>query len=311
MFINDFWTATNLLSVLFADDTTCLTKGDDLPMLIQFVNTELRKVANWFRSNKMALNVSKTRYIIFRAHGKPFNPEDCNIFYNSTKLNQPDDPTLIFPIQRVHNNGDEKSFKLLGVHFDEFLSFDKHIANLCSKISKSLYCINRLKKLIDTDLLKKLYFAMVHSHIAYCINIYGCATNSNLEKIFLKQKQAIRIICNANYRDHTAPLFKKLKILPLHKMIHYYKLKFMHNYVHKKLPLSFHELWVTNRNRNPNRVLRDADDLYIPPHRLELVKRMPICSFPTAWNSATQEKDNPAHLSFLKHLKDNLLSSLT
>ena len=144
-YINDFWTATTLFSVLFADDTTCLAKGSNLVDLISYVNTELRKMANWFRSNKMALNTSKTKYIIFRTHGKPINQEDCVIVYNSTELGLQDNPTLISPIQRIHNNGSEQSFKLLGVHFDEYLSFDKHIAYLCSKIARSLYCINRVK----------------------------------------------------------------------------------------------------------------------------------------------------------------------
>jgi hypothetical protein len=52
----------------------------------------------------------------------------------------------IKPITRICNDAIEKSFKLLGVLFDEYLSFDDHIASLCSKISKSLYCLNRIKK---------------------------------------------------------------------------------------------------------------------------------------------------------------------
>ncbi len=38
----------------------------------------------------------------------------------------------------------------------------------------------------------------------------------------------IRIISNAGYRDHTAPLFAQLKILPLDQLIKYSALKFMH-----------------------------------------------------------------------------------
>ncbi len=53
-YINDFWKATSLFSVLFADDTTCLAKGYNIRELIVYVNDELRKIANWFRSNKMA-----------------------------------------------------------------------------------------------------------------------------------------------------------------------------------------------------------------------------------------------------------------
>ena len=51
-YINDFWTATSMFSVLFADDTTCLSKDHDLKNLISYVNTEMQKIANWFRSNK-------------------------------------------------------------------------------------------------------------------------------------------------------------------------------------------------------------------------------------------------------------------
>jgi hypothetical protein len=42
---------------------------------------------------------------------------------------------------------------------------------------------------------------------------------TNLEKICKKQKQAIRIVCNAPFRAHMAPLFKELKILPLDQLI--------------------------------------------------------------------------------------------
>jgi hypothetical protein len=32
---------------------------------------------------------------------------------------------------------------------------------------------------------------MVHSHLANAVNIYGCASKTNLEKLLIKQKQAI------------------------------------------------------------------------------------------------------------------------
>ncbi len=54
-YINDFWKATSLFSVLFADDTTGLAKGFIISELITYINEEMRKIANWFRSNKMAL----------------------------------------------------------------------------------------------------------------------------------------------------------------------------------------------------------------------------------------------------------------
>jgi hypothetical protein len=45
-YINDFYSATSLFSVLFADDTTGLGKGKKLNELTAYVNTELQKIGN-------------------------------------------------------------------------------------------------------------------------------------------------------------------------------------------------------------------------------------------------------------------------
>jgi len=79
-YINDFWHATTLFSVLFADDTACLARGKVIPELITYVNTELQKISNWFRAIKMAVYTAKTKYIIFRTRGKQINLDDCHSF---------------------------------------------------------------------------------------------------------------------------------------------------------------------------------------------------------------------------------------
>jgi hypothetical protein len=58
------------------------------------------------------------------------------------------------------------------------------------------------------------------------------------------------------------------------------------------------------------RVLRNADDLYVPPHRIELYKRMPLISYATAWNSVDDRKYNQSQKMFLKELKSDLLAGL-
>jgi ribonuclease P/MRP protein subunit RPP40 len=69
-YINDIFNATDLATYLFADDTTSLAEHKNLNELITFVNSELQKLAVWFEANKMAVNVKKTQYIIFRTRGK-------------------------------------------------------------------------------------------------------------------------------------------------------------------------------------------------------------------------------------------------
>ena len=97
-FINDLHLATILLTFLFADDTAVVDSDTDLPVLISRINTELQKIANWFRANKMSVNVGKTKFILFRPRGQkiPVNLDDNGILFNSNELGQPDNPTKIF-----------------------------------------------------------------------------------------------------------------------------------------------------------------------------------------------------------------------
>ncbi len=96
----------------------------------------------------MVINTSKTKFIVFRTRGKRIDPVDCQLVFNNNEIGQIQNPELIFPITRIHCEGEEKSFKLLGVLFDEYLSFDAHITSLCSKISKSLFCLNIIKNFV-------------------------------------------------------------------------------------------------------------------------------------------------------------------
>ncbi len=66
----------------------------------------------------------------------------------------------------------------------------------------------------------------------------------------------------------------------------------------------------TNRERNPERILRNADDLYVAAHRVEFVKRLPIIALPIAWNSAPGNKTNPVQHLYLKELKSLLLAAV-
>ncbi len=50
---------------MFADDTACADSDADLTQIIDRANVELKKIALWFRAHKMAVNISKTKYIIF------------------------------------------------------------------------------------------------------------------------------------------------------------------------------------------------------------------------------------------------------
>ena len=59
LYINDLPNCTELLTLLFADDTTFQYSGDNLDLLFEKCNSELEKASIWFKSNRLTLNVKK------------------------------------------------------------------------------------------------------------------------------------------------------------------------------------------------------------------------------------------------------------
>ena len=91
----------------------------------------------------MAINVSKTKYILFHTRGKKFRENDLNVVFNNIEIGTVDNPEQIFPLERVNSSHlcpSSHTYKLLGIHFDEFLAFDAHVNFLAAKLSKLLYC---------------------------------------------------------------------------------------------------------------------------------------------------------------------------
>ena len=80
-------------------------------------------------------------------------------------------------IERVWNKGKEKNFKLVGIHVDEKLKWDKNINNVARKKDNPLYGLSfiSLKTAIDFKQ-KLLHSGVIHSHLVYGLPILGFST---------------------------------------------------------------------------------------------------------------------------------------
>ena len=119
------------------------------------------------------------------------------------------------PIDRVHE------FKFLGFLIDENLNWSKHTTYISTKIAKNIGMLYKLRKTLNTNTLRNLYFALIHPYLNNGLSVWGSATTNHLTPVFKLQKRAIRAITFSRYRDHSAPLFKSLNILPLEKLYLY------------------------------------------------------------------------------------------
>ena len=315
-FINDIFSATNLLTLLFADDTCALAAGDDINELHKLCNTELQKIANWFSANLISVNVSKCKYIIFHNKGKKIPNITEEMVFNLNEIGKQQLPENISPLIRVHNNdplAENQTYKYLGILLDENLTFNKHIDYLCKKLNRALFCMRRIKNTLNTKSLRTLYFTLFHSHLLYCIKIFSCTKQSNITRIILLQKKAIRLISKANYRDHTAPLFHLHNILPFDKILTMHRMTFMHSIHYEYAHTSFNNIWTKNSNTDRAYNLRNDEQYTIPAPKFENFKLFPLYTFPKIWNELSLSntfcmQHNP--ITFRIALRETLLRQL-
>ena len=98
------------------------------------------------------------------------------------------------------------------------------------------------------------------------------------------QKRAMRYIHNSTYNSHTEPLFKLSNIMKLEDVYNYQMALFMYDLSHKKLPLSFDSTFKFTYEIQRHRVTRQSLKMYIPTCHTEFVRKLPLYSFPKAWN---------------------------
>ena len=158
-----------LKAVVFADDTNLLCCGDDLEQLLDTVGIEMKKLQSWFDTNKLTLNLSKTKYIIFG--NRPTNT-DKNLTINNIE------------IERVNE------IKFLGVIIDNKLSWKPHIMYIKSKMSKSLAVLYKVKDFINQSSLYTLYCSFILPYIIYCVEVWGNTYKTNTDPIFILQKKS-------------------------------------------------------------------------------------------------------------------------
>ena len=64
IYLNDFYLASKLKNVMFADYTNLFLSDENISELFQQMNKELKSVSTWFRANKLTINIEKTKLTI-------------------------------------------------------------------------------------------------------------------------------------------------------------------------------------------------------------------------------------------------------
>ena len=126
IYINDLPLCSELIALLFADDTTLYLSDTNLDQLIEKVNVEFKKVVDYFRFLKLALHPEKTKFSLFT---NSTEARQKNVIINLNFNNCRDVPNrdLITNLVRVTTDSECPAIKFLGIYIDPLLSFKFHI----------------------------------------------------------------------------------------------------------------------------------------------------------------------------------------
>ncbi len=118
IYINDICHVSKSLKfILFADDTNILITGENLQQLLSTLTIEISQLKKWFDSNKLSLNLTKTKIMLF---GNCNRSEHIQVQIEGVNL------------ERVYEN------KFLGVIIDDRICWKPHIRHIQTKLSRSI-----------------------------------------------------------------------------------------------------------------------------------------------------------------------------
>ena len=86
-----------------------------------------------------------------------------------------------------------ENVKVLGIHIDNKLKFDKHISELCKRASKHINAISRFSQFVDEKCRISLYHSFILSHFHYCKIVWHNCDTENTIKIEKIQKRPLRL----------------------------------------------------------------------------------------------------------------------
>ena len=125
--------------------------GNNINELTQSVNIELQKVSTYFRENKLSLNAGKTKYIVF-SKSRAIQDQDLSLVVNNNNINE-SNLNLVYEIGRIKSSSDVPAYKYLGVFFDENHDFKYHLHKISSKLSRALFALRSVKKILPSSAL--------------------------------------------------------------------------------------------------------------------------------------------------------------
>ena len=166
IFLADLFFIVNKIDIAnYADDNTPYTSSNDVNGLIKSLEEASKELFKWFDDNLMKSN-----------------PDKCHLLVSTN-----DNVAIRIGNFRIENT---KREKLLGIQFDNKLSFNYPLSEICKEASTKRYALGRVTPYMKLSK-AKIFF---NSQFSCCLLIWMCHSRIINKKINRLHERCLRII---------------------------------------------------------------------------------------------------------------------
>ncbi len=171
------------------------------------IQEDLDRAIKWFKENRLHLNVKKTKWSLLGTYQKISKAVDINVG-NA-------------PLEQV------SEYKYLGMWIDKNLNRNYHVDEMCSKLSKRLGILCRVKFNLPKETLYMLYNSIVLPHFE-CGDVEFSCSAITLNILQVLQNRGARMLLDCDYRTHSVNMLSELKWLNIKDRLNFHKMCLVH-----------------------------------------------------------------------------------
>ena len=269
LYVNDLQHAFKNVKVqLYADDTVLYLSGSDPKMVQEHFQKDLNRLHKWCQCNKLTLNPSKTKMMLFGTRHSIKKFRACQLNLNG-KI-----------IQKV------STFKYLGFILDSTLSFKIHVADVIKKVIHKRLLLSKVMGFLNKNTAISIFKLMILPYFDYCDVIYMNACMNSLDKLQRLQNKCLKTCLGLHKLCETKTVHKQASCAFLAPRREAHLCNFMYKRQMKNELLDIRDI----RTRQ-----HDAPLFIVPFPNKELYKRSIQYAGSVLWNSlpaTTRATDN-------------------
>ena len=178
------------------------------------------------------------------------------------------------------------------------------------KLSKTIGLLSKIRHFVPFHTLVSIYNCLAVPYLRYGLIAWGQTGKTQLNKLLILQKRALRFMCFADRCDHAIPLFLRAQTLPIHFL--YYKLlaEAMHD-VSNDIPSQLKDLFIpTVKIHSYNTRSSVSDNFYINISNLEIKRKSFSVIGAKLWNEIPTKLRTLPKLIFKRKIRMILFNIL-